>query len=322
MVHETFSAPPTVSVIIPAYNVAEYIAQTLNSVFAQTYSDYEVIVVNDGSTDATEAALAPFLGCLNYLRQANAGPSAARNAALRHARGKYVALLDGDDLLVPDYLEKMVGRLEAEPGVDLIFANAVLFGDPRFEGRLFFDYSPAGEPVTFERVLMRECNVCIAAVFKREVIERVGGFDPRFRGVEDYDLWLRMLKVGARFALTREPLLRYRKRAASLSADEVKLARGVCGVYEKLLADPATTPRERELIAELCRREEAKISLALSKRMIAERDFAGAAEHLARAGAFYKNWKLQAASAALRVAPGLLARFLDLRNAIEARLRT
>lgn len=313
---------PLVSVIIPAYNVAEYIADTVRSVLAQTYTDYEIIVVNDGSTDATEAALEPLCGRITYLKQPNAGPSAARNTALAQARGRYIALLDGDDLWVPDYLEKMVGRLEAEPSLDLIFADAVLFGDPQSEGRLFSARHPASEPVTFERVLTRECNVCIAAVFRREWTERVGGFDPQFRGVEDFDLWLRMLKAGARFAFTTEPLLRYRRRAASLSADEVKLARGEISVYEKLLADPQVTPRECELIKEMVRKNEAKISLALSKQLIAARDFAGAAEHLSRAGAYYRSWKIKASSVALRLAPGLLARFLDLRDALEARIKT
>jgi glycosyltransferase involved in cell wall biosynthesis len=310
---------PTVSVIIPAYNVAAYVADTLRSVFAQTRDDYEVVVVNDGSTDATERAIEPFRHRLTYIRQRNAGPSAARNHGLGHARGRFVALLDGDDLWEPAYLEKLVGKLEADASLDLVYPNARLFGDPHFEGKLFQDLFPSSEPVTFEKVLVRECNVTIAALFRREWVARVGGFDVELRGVEDFDLWLRMLKGGARFAFTTEPLLRYRKRASSLSSDDVKLARGEIRVYEKLLADARVTPRERELIGEMIRKNEAKMSLALSKQLIAARDFAAASEHLRRAAAYYKSWKLRAASSAFRVAPGLLARFLNFRDSLEAK---
>jgi glycosyltransferase involved in cell wall biosynthesis len=312
---------PVVSVIIPAYNVAAYIADTLGSVLAQTYTDYEVIVVNDGSTDATEQALEPFRERIVYVSQPNAGPSAARNHGLSRARGRYAALLDGDDLWTPDYLEKMVARMEADAGIDLIYPNALLFGDPEYEGRLFQDLYPSREPITFEKVLTREASVCISALFKRELIARVGGFDTQFRGVEDYELWLRMLKGGARFAFTTEPLLRYRKRVASLSSDEAKLARGMIGVYEKLLADARLTPRERELTGKMMEKEAAKMSLALAKQLIAARDFAGAAGHLARAEKYYKSWKLKAASSAFRLAPGLLSRLLRMRDSIDARRR-
>src|SRR5436190_17482579 len=99
---------PKVSIIIPAYNVAPFISEALNSVTAQSLTDYEVIVINDGSTDELEQVLESFRTMITYVRQENRGLSGARNAGLRLARGQYVALLDADDIWMPDYLEKMV----------------------------------------------------------------------------------------------------------------------------------------------------------------------------------------------------------------------
>src|SRR5438105_1307294 len=147
---------PKVSIIIPAYNVAQYIGETLDSVIQQSYTDYEAIVINDGSTDGTERALEPFRDRIIYTRQENRGLSGARNTGLRIARGRYVALLDSDDLWMPHYLEQLVPRLEADPQIDLIFPNAVLFGSPRWEGKLFQDFYPPREPVTFEKILTQE----------------------------------------------------------------------------------------------------------------------------------------------------------------------
>src|SRR6185369_5886632 len=100
-------ATPKVSVIIPAYNIASFIVETLESVFAQTFTDYEVIVVNDGSPDTEnfEGALRPYLDRIVYLKEENGGASVARNAGLQAARGEFVAFLDGDDVWLPNYLE-------------------------------------------------------------------------------------------------------------------------------------------------------------------------------------------------------------------------
>src|SRR5215212_5269413 len=101
---------PSVSVVIPAYNVAPYIPETLNSVFAQTFTEFEVIVVDDGSPDGEELerALKPYLDRVRYVRQENRGAGAARNRGVREARGEFIAFLDSDDLWMPEYLEKQV----------------------------------------------------------------------------------------------------------------------------------------------------------------------------------------------------------------------
>ncbi|HMX29971.1 MAG TPA: glycosyltransferase family 2 protein, partial [Blastocatellia bacterium] len=174
--------PPAVSIIIPAYNVAPFIAETLDSVFAQTYRDFEVILINDGSTDGTAEQIKPFLNRIVYLEQPNSGVMAARNAGLRAARGRYIALLDSDDLWQPRFLEVLVGMLEADATLDVAYPNAWFFGSPNFDGKLHQDVMPVAEPITFDRVLRRECHIFGLLVFRRDLIDRIGGYDESLQG--------------------------------------------------------------------------------------------------------------------------------------------
>ncbi len=121
---------PAVSIVIPAYNVSRYICEALDSVFTQTFTDYEVILVNDGSvdTDDLEGALVPFAGRLRYIKQENAGASVARNHGLQVAQGEFIAFLDADDLWLPNYLEEQL-RFLREHNCDLVCADALIFGD-------------------------------------------------------------------------------------------------------------------------------------------------------------------------------------------------
>ena len=183
---------PVVSVIIPAYNVAPFIVETLESLFTQTYQDFEAILINDGSTDDTEAQIAPYRDRLVYIRQPNRGVMAARNAGLNAARGRYIALLDSDDLLLPNFLEVLVGMLESDPAISVAYPNARYFGWPKHDGKLHQDVFPVAEPVTFDRVLRRECYIFGLLVFRREILATVGGYDESLegQGAEDFELWL------------------------------------------------------------------------------------------------------------------------------------
>ena len=306
---------PTVSVIIPAYNVAPYIGETLDSLLTQTFTDYEAIVINDGSTDNTEAAIAPyhekFGARFVYIKQANGGLTRARNAALGVARGKYVALLDGDDVWLPEYLTKLVGMLESDATLDLVFPNAWFWGSPNFSGREFQDVFPASEPVTFERVLRRECYIFGLAMFKRELLEAIGNYDETLGASEDFDLWLRMLRHGCRFGFTREPLVKYRWRADSLSNNSRQLLANLNKVYHKWLRDPAVPVEQRVLIETQLRDADAMLNWQLYREKLQARQYAEATRHLALANAHYRKPKLTLVQWGLRVAPSLVARLID-----------
>ncbi|MGE0128628.1 MAG: glycosyltransferase family 2 protein [Blastocatellales bacterium] len=302
-----------VSVIIPAYNVAPYIAEALESLFAQTWRDFEAIVINDGSTDETEERLAPYRDRIVYIKQKNAGVMAARNAGLRAARGDYVALLDGDDLWEPRFLETLVKMLQADPGLSVAYPNAVFFGSPNFAGKLHQDVFPVAEPVTFDRVLRRECYIFGSLVIRREALDDVGlpaSFDESLegQGAEDFDLWLRMLQRGRRFKFTEEPLAKYRWRHDSLSNTGVGLLSCVISVYEKFVANDLTAERDREWIKSRLPELRAQLSYARFKDAAARREFKQAAEHLADANRFFRRPKLAIAQAVMRFAPGMVAR--------------
>ncbi len=301
---------PAVSVIIPAYNVAPFIAETLASLWAQTRRDFEAIVVNDGSTDETEAALAPYRDRIVYIAQRNSGVMAARNAGIAASRGRFIALLDGDDLWEPKFLEMLVGMLEADPGLGAAYPNAVFFGSPNFAGRRHQDVFPVAEPVTFDRALRRECYIFGSLVFRRAILDDVGAFDESLagQGAEDFDLWLRMLQRGHRFKFTTEPLAKYRWRHDSLSNTGIGLLSCVLSVYEKFLAGELTTADQRQWIESQLPELRAQLSYARFKDAAARGSFKEAARHLKNANQFYRRPKLAIAQVAMKLAPGVVAR--------------
>ena len=281
---------PTVSVIIPAYNVGRYIAQTLESLFSQTYKDFEAIVINDGSTDDTEKNIAPFLSRINYLKQVNSGVMAARNAGLRVAKGDYIALLDGDDVWMPRFLESLVGILESDPAISVAYPNAVFRGATKFDGKLYQDVFPVSEPVTFDRVLRRECYIFGSLVMRREAVEAMNGFDESLegQGAEDFDLWLRMLLNDHRFKFTDEVLVAYRRRQESLSGTGVSQLKCLISVYHKLSREEKTTPEQRQWISGQMVALQAQLGMALFRDYLGKGDYPSA---LAQLDAVSKNNK-------------------------------
>src|ERR1022692_3740433 len=184
----------TVSVIIPAYNSAKFIAEALDSVFAQTFPDYEVILINDGSpdTEELEAVLGPYRKRIVYLKQENGGPGKARNNGICCAQGEYVAFLDSDDRLLPEYLEAQLALFEKDPSLDLVYSDLLLEGDSPLSGKTFMETCPSMGQATFDAVLTQKCQIPTSAVVARkQALLDAGLFDESLFVVEDYDLWLR-----------------------------------------------------------------------------------------------------------------------------------
>jgi len=228
-------AAPLVSVIVPAYGVAQYLGEALASLQAQTLEDWEAIVVDDGDTDPVEVAIGPFLADprIRLLQTDNGGLSAARNAGMAVAKAPRIALLDGDDLYDPHYLERMTAALDAEPGIGFATCDARLFGNPAFEGKLFSSLEPQTGEITLERVIRADFKVFGSCTIRAALIKALGGFDESLRSAEDLDMWIRLLETGCKAVRVPEPLVHYRRRADSLSADGAALARWVLSVYHK-----------------------------------------------------------------------------------------
>ena len=208
---------PKVSVIIPTHNRAALLRETVASVQAQTITDWELLIVNDGSTDETEAvgeSLAQGDARIRYIGQANQGLSATRNRAIRMARGAFVAFLDDDDRWEPHKLERQLAVLEHDPGVGLVTCRAWIINETGKVVGQGEDYE--GEP-TFQRLVDTGCvaNSPSSVLMRRACFDRVGVFDTRYLA-GDYELYLR-LALAYRLVFIREPLYFYRVHQANMS---------------------------------------------------------------------------------------------------------
>jgi glycosyltransferase involved in cell wall biosynthesis len=315
--------PPTVSVIIPAYNTAPYIAETLASVFAQTVSDYEVIVINDGSPDTPELerAIAPFRSRIRYIVQENRGLSAARNAGIAVARGELIALLDSDDIWEPEYLAHQLHALR-EGDFAVVYANATTFGESRRAGRLFMDLHPSSGEVTFESLVSQKCNVMVSVLARRDVLVAAGLFDESLRSCEDFDMWLRVVQGGWRIGYHRRSLMANRIRGSSLSANSVSMCQHIVRVLDKTVREMTLTPAQLALVVERRAYFDAMRKFHEGKKAF----FAGHHEHavkaLTDANAHLRRRKLAMALVLLRIMPGLLLRAYDLRDRLVFRMST
>jgi len=302
------SSAPTVSVITSVYNVAPFIREALDSLFAQTYRNFESIIINDGSTDRTEQMLKPYRDRIIYLKQPNLGVSNARNAGLKVARGQYIVFLDGDDIWLPHYLETMIGMLEKDKEAAGAFPNAIYFGSSAFDGTLYQDRYPASDPVTFERVLQRECYIFIAVLLRRSVLDEVGGFAEAMRWAEDLELWLRILERGHRFTCTSEPLVKYRLRHDSLSSNTGSI-RGTIALFERYLQMEGTTIAQRQKIEEYIAGLRAQMNLTRFKELMQTQNYKEATAQLEQAINYYGSFKLRLIHAAICLVPGLVKRW-------------
>ena len=282
--HSSDAGAPLVSVIIPAYNAAPYITETIDSVFAQTYSNYEVIIVNDGSpdTDALEGALAPYRHSAVYIKQANRGPGGARNAGILRARGEYVAFLDSDDTWLPYYLAQQMRVLEQDSTLDLVYSDALLFGDPASSGRTFMQNNPSRGPVTFESLLRWECHV---------VAHR-----------------------GGRITYQEQVLARYRKRPGTLSTAMTRMNRTRTEILRNAARTLDLLPAQRELLSRQIAEAEAFADLEYGKERLLDGQFDEARAALRRASGYYRTWALKVTVLCLRVAPRALRRAYEFRD--------
>jgi glycosyltransferase involved in cell wall biosynthesis len=313
---EKNASRPLVSVIVPAYNVAGFIKEALDSAFAQTFTGYEVIVVNDGSPDTLELerVLEPYRDRIVYLKQENRGLSGARNTALRHARGQFIALLDADDIWLPDYLEVQTRVMLADSTLDVLYPDAEVFGDAPEAGHRFMQLCPSSGEVTFESLVRQECNVMICSMARRETVLKAGGFDETLRSSEDFDLWLRIVKGGGHISYHRQVLARYRRRRGSLSSDPVWMCKHILMVFEKARRTLDLNPGERETLAQAVARFRAMQRFHEGKRAFFEGDAKGAIEGLGEANAFFKSRKTAMMLMLLKLVPRLMLRAYEVRD--------
>lgn len=316
---------PLVSVIIPAYQAAGRIRETLDSVFAQSYTNFEVMLVNDGSpdTEALEQAIRTYGERLIYIRQENRGPSGARNTAIRAARGKYIACLDSDDIYLPEHLARLVPLLE-EQGLDLVYCDSNFIRDGAPVGRAFvgraFERQPQSPPVTFEKLLTEECSVTTSAVVaSRQAMIDAGLFDEGYRRSEDFDLWLRMCFRGAKMDLLRQVGIEHRLLPGGLAADGYLLKQAQIAIYKKVLATLPVSAKQKSLIQELIARVEGLCQMDLVKRYLREGRYAEARVAAGKAAVLLHDRRSRRVALAVQLAPWAARLFQSLREARLAR---
>jgi glycosyltransferase involved in cell wall biosynthesis len=223
---------PCVSVIIPAYNAAQFLREAVASVRAQGYSPIEIVIVDDGSTDNTAETI-PSLGeGIRYVRQVNAGPAAARNHGLGEARGEWIAFLDADDLWPADKLTVQAARLEADLSLDVVLGRVQYLHDPGVEKT---DIRYEGPDDTLVNVHLG------SGLYRRTAFDRVGLFNPALRFSEDHDWFLRARELGVRITILRQVTLLYRLHGKNMTRTES------VGDYNLLKVLKASLDRRRAL---------------------------------------------------------------------------
>jgi glycosyltransferase involved in cell wall biosynthesis len=237
---------PRVSVIIPAYNASAFLKAALDSVLRQTYTDWEVVLVDDGSTDNTraiaEAAAPAFGGRLNYIYQTNHGMSAARNTAIRAAKGEFLGLLDSDDIWRTRRLELGVAMMDKDPDLGLVHGKVArinLAGE-------FIEYPPSPPREYLEGkiarlIYTRRAHVlCCTVLIRKSCVDAVGPFDETLRATEDRDLWFRIAEL-YRVGYIDEVIADYRMSPNSVTKDEKRVLAGQTQFIEKHLQRGACT---------------------------------------------------------------------------------
>ncbi len=222
-----------VSVIIPSYNRQAFIGRAIDSVLAQTTQDYELIVVDDGSTDQTKEVLATYEGKIRYFYQSNAGISAARNRGIAEANGEYVAFLDSDDYWAPEKLAEQVKILDAKPKVGIVYGRMPIINE---QGQTI-GMKPAGvSGKNFQELIQCWGDLPTSTVMtRRGIFTTAGVFDPAMEPMEDIDMWIRISRTHDLYEIEGKPLAFYARHATQVTQDSKKVYKGLVKIYEKIL---------------------------------------------------------------------------------------
>jgi glycosyltransferase involved in cell wall biosynthesis len=302
-----------VSIVIPSYNTAGLMANCLNSVFAQTYTNLETLVVNDGSPDTAELekVLRPFMDRIVYLKQENKRAAGARNNAIRQARGEFVAFLDSDDSWMPGHLSSQMKLFLDDPSLDLVYANAVLVGDPSREPE-FMERCPSEGPANFQALIVERCQIPISTVVaRRQKLLDAGLFDESLPRCDDYDLWIRCAFKGAKIAYSRKVQARlFIGRPGSLGQSRSKMAEAYWNILEKLKRTLPLSGADREVVNRRAEQIRGVYLLEEGKCKIAEQKFDKARELIAEANRFLHKSTLSLAVLGLGIAPSTTGKLI------------
>ncbi|MCS6874696.1 MAG: glycosyltransferase family 2 protein [Pyrinomonadaceae bacterium] len=304
---------PEVSIVIPVYNSADFIAGTLDSVLRQTFKNYEIIVVNDGSTDTEklERVLEPYMDKIIYIKQKNRGAASARNTAIKNSKSGYIAFLDSDDIWFPEYLEWQMKFIK-ERNYDLVYCDAMLFGNLKNKKfRTYMQECPSEGEVTTESLLSGRVNLITSGTLaKKNVLVKAGLFDENLTSAfpEDFDLWFRLLKQGAKIGYQKKVLLKYRMRETGLTGSELQKAKRSLKSFEMIASKYELSSEEKRILIEQISRAKNEVTIQRAKIQIVKENFSRAQKLLTKAHLKSPKLKFAVLIALLQISPKFVFR--------------
>ncbi|OGU23031.1 MAG: hypothetical protein A2X85_14300 [Geobacteraceae bacterium GWF2_54_21] len=206
---------PLVSIIIPTYNSASFITEAIDSCLMQTYTKFEIIVINDGSTDNTDEVVLKYIDKITYIKQENAGAARARNLGIAEAKGDYIAFLDADDIWITDKLQKQIEIMKRNPNIALVYGKFENFSEGTNEIlSIMPDSIQSG--FLFDHILINNLIGLSSVLVRKSVLDEVGSFDERLLTAEDTNLWLK-IAYKYPFGVVSEILFRRRIHGGNIS---------------------------------------------------------------------------------------------------------
>jgi glycosyltransferase involved in cell wall biosynthesis len=315
---------PTVSVVMPSFNTAHLIAASLDSVLAQTFEDREIVVVNDGSPDSAEleTALAPYLDKIIYIKQQNKRAAGARNTAIRHARGEFLAFLDSDDLWLPDHLSAQMKRFESNPDLDIVYSDCFLWIDPS-RSETFMEQCPSFGEAGFESLVLERCQVPVSTVVARKsALAKAGPFDEQLQRCDDYDMWLRAAFCGAKIEYSREVQARVNQgRPGSLGYSDAKMLEADWIILEKLDRELPLSESQRTCVRQRAAEMRAQYLLEEAKAQLEEGHFSEAKELFGQANAHLRRSLLSLTHLSLGLAPNIAGKLITFARRLRLKAR-
>jgi glycosyltransferase involved in cell wall biosynthesis len=310
---------PKVSIIIPCFKVAQYISEALDSVFAQTFTDYEVIVINDGSPDTLEfeKEIKKYLEKIIYIKHENIGVGPSRNIGIKHSKGELLAFLDGDDVWFPTYLQEQIEFLEKNK-LDLVYTDALYFGDVFTTAKTFMEDSPSKGETTFESLLSCDCNIILSgSIVRKKPVLDIGMFDPRDVRAQDYDLWLRLTHAGAKVGYQRKVLLKYRVRRDSISGNSQQRIQREIDAYDRITKKLELNENQQKIIDERLSILKTALEIERGKGFLLQEDFENARKIFEKANEMRRSLRLKGIILMLKIAPKILLKFYRSKRADE-----
>jgi glycosyltransferase involved in cell wall biosynthesis len=315
---------PKMSVIMPAYNTAHLIAASLDSVFAQSFQDLEIIVTNDGSPDTAELelVLAPYMDRIIYIKQENKRAAGARNTAICRARGEFLAFLDSDDAWFPHHLATQMKLFEQDPGLDLVYSDCFAWSDPSRRDT-FMERCPSEGPATFVTLVPERCQIPISTVVvRKKTIENAGLFDEKLLRCDDYDMWLRAAFYGARIGYTRKVQARLNgDRPGSLGASNTKMLEACWIILDKMDRELPLSVSERACVRLRSAEIRARYLLEEGKLQLRDGQFRRAQELFAEANVQLRRRPLALVQLGLKIAPRTTRSVVSLVRSVKQKYR-